>query len=272
MPKLIEKMFVEIEDEIKKGKEYDNITLFRGSELQQPLKIGDKISDKAFMSKTIDPVVALTFTKNSYFVLHYPGKSRHLYIAPFSRFPVEKELLTFAGEIFEIKAVFVYAEKNYYLGEFTGYEELDIEIIPYPKPPSINGVRGYLLHDYVVVNQKTNEVGEESKFQFCFTGERKMLEESEENYHYLPIGFFSDEEPEDLERKIIGSFYAGDLLGVYLVKIPGYYLFDIKSKNGELETETKEDIFTLTYCLITGNYVSYKGDDPKPDIKILYEK
>ena len=266
IPKVIGKMLKEIETMIENAEIYQNLTLFRGTELEIPLNVGDQFSDKGFMSKTIDPIIAINFSKNSFFVLHYPGESQHLYIAPYSRFPVEKEFLTFPGEKFEVKVVLDYAETKYYLAEFIGYEDIPLDVIPFPQPPNLELVREYLLNDYVVIIQK------DDKFSFNFTGERKMLEETEENYNYLPILLFSEEEPEDLERKIIGSFYSDDLLGVYLVEIPDYEFYDVKIKDGDLEVVKKEDIFSYVYYVLTKNYISAEGNLSVPKIKTIYEK
>jgi len=257
--KPIEEMVRQIEKEIENADVFTDIVLFRGSELKNPLKVGDRFSDKGFMSKSSDPVIAQQFSKNSFFILNYVGESQHLFIAPFSRFPQEKEFLTYPGENFKVKAVFTYAQNNYYYCNFLGYDKISLEILDFPPTPRLNGLEEAINNHFVAVVRK-NDV-----FTFSFNGKRKAITDSEENL--LPIGLLVDEEYEDLERRILGSFYGEDLLGVYIVQIPKYGVFEIKVKDGELETTKREDIFYWAYCLITNNFISAEGSIPDPIIK-----
>ena len=191
-------------DVVKKVQSLQPLLLYRGITPWMNLEVGTKFSDLGFSSKSYDVRAASKFLGDTccMLVLGYTKPSNHLFVEEFSKFPKEKELLTFPGEQFEVveigganneygemvKAYYCKYIGNIYNGDF------DIKV-----NPSID--RDFEKYIVPVISQVSmNTV-------LC-------LRKGETVYKFGSV----------LERpslyKIKALFHAPDVKTVYLIKVP----------------------------------------------------
>lgn len=259
----IYKMVEKIIEEIEKAPIYNDFILYRGIKLNSSLKVGDIISDNAFMSKSSDPYEAMFFASGDekhIFILHY-NTSQQLFIAPYSRFSREKEFLTFPGERFVIKAIYKNFLHTYYYLEFIDYNLEEPELISDPDFSIVENIVDYDVDEFIILLLRMND---DTNAHFYFDGERKALVESDEKF--LPILLIHNESIDDLKRIIQGSFYEETLDSIYRVKIPYYFTVKMKYRNGEVEEEKEEDVFYLINSILTENFISADSEIKIPEL------
>jgi hypothetical protein len=94
-------------DVVKKVQPLQPLLLYRGINPWMDLDVGMKFSDLGFSSKSYNLRAASKFLGDTccMLVLGYTKPSHHLFMEDVSKFPKEKELLTFPGEQFEVVEV-----------------------------------------------------------------------------------------------------------------------------------------------------------------------
>jgi len=82
-----------------------DVVLFRGIREKTTLLIGDQVSDRAVMSKSTQMSVSMGFASTgTLMILRYPDMSSHIYLEDISTCPKQFEVISYPGELFEIKA------------------------------------------------------------------------------------------------------------------------------------------------------------------------
>lgn len=270
----IDNIIVDMEDSIAEAPVYEDIILYRGVYPKINLKVGDKFSDRAFMSKTSDYNIVTNFSKvfGTRFFLHYPKKTRQLYIAEYSEHGEEKEFLSFTGEEFVVKAVYdIDIGDNYIYAEFVGtitsdaiydeskdqeYEELEKM---YPLLEEI------IMKDYLFVKVKDYHNTPEQ----VVTGRPyKESDFSEE----LPIYLLKAMTKNQLFTSLMKLFYLDELLALYILSFDEYQIFDVLGKQGDLEVESKQDSFTVASLLVYDNYINITPQTGLPKLELIWEK
>ena len=83
----------------------NDVVLFRGIREKTALLIGDQVSDRAVMSKSTQIGVSLNFAMaGTLMILRYPESSLHVYLEPITNCKEQYEVISYPGELFEIKA------------------------------------------------------------------------------------------------------------------------------------------------------------------------
>jgi hypothetical protein len=126
-------------DVVKKVQPLPPVLLYRGITPWMKLEVGTKFSDLGFSSKSYDLNSAARFVENTccMLILGYTKPSQHLFMEKFSKFPQEKELLTFPGEQFEVVEIGEVFEKYFeikayycrYIGNIYN-NDFDIKVNP----------------------------------------------------------------------------------------------------------------------------------------------
>lgn len=82
----------------------NDVYLYRGSMLSHKPEIGSTISDKGYLSKSVDGDIAQGFITGDCCLLwiQYPGKSKQLPVWLMSKYPTEQEVLSYPGECFQV--------------------------------------------------------------------------------------------------------------------------------------------------------------------------
>lgn len=288
----IEKILVDVEDDISNGPEYEDIVLYRGiKDVILDLKVGDRITDKAFMSKTIDPDIAKGFSlEGTFLILHYPGRTRQIYLNDISVVEDEKEMLTFSGESFIVEVVL-----DFHRGEVFGthiiyavfdrYEEFELDIdrgidirfneIENLFPEFVK----IFKKDYILFHIKDSDSIRLTDVLPGFIMYDHELE-FEPDYDNFPLAMVQKDIEEQLFNSMMVYYYSGLLLGVYHLEFEEYGLFEVtKMERDGLLTTREEDSFGTAYAILydkvekieVGDRVLGEGELSLPKINLLWK-
>ena len=114
-----------LEDELANKEPQKDVVLFRGIREKTTLMIGDQISDRAVMSKSTVMSVSTGFAcGGTLMILRFPEYSSHIYLENISCCKLQYEVISYPGELFEIKAKGKIKTNNFLLdllyGEYSG--------------------------------------------------------------------------------------------------------------------------------------------------------
>lgn len=269
----IDNIVLKMEEDIRSAPEYEDIVLYRGLKDVLEVGIGDRISDKGFMSKSISSDIANKFSKlGTFLILHYPGITKQVYMADYSLYPEEKEMLGLQGEEFIVKATATYQDYNFVYAVFDKNVSYDLEIDE-------------------EIDKKFNEIKllyslfeEELKENYIFLKVKDPNKEGSSpliswdrdlpdwiNGENIPVYLVGRTTPDQLFSLIMMLYYQEELLEIFSMSFEEYGDFNVSQRRGDLLITNKDDVFSVAYVMFYEEYEKIEGSIPLPTFKSLWK-
>lgn len=265
-------MISEMMREIDNAPTYKDLILFRGD--KRSFNVGEIIEDKGFMSKTIDIEVAKRFAgfiDGSVLLLYYPNETKQLYIANYSKFPEEQEMISYPGESFKVIAKNSTGINDYVYAVFDRFLDIILDIDDeidkqyYEIEKIIPKIEKILQEEYILLELYDEETFLDSEGGLIYYDHDVDFKPS---YEHFPEVMVVRDHVDQVVNLITRLYYKGTLKAIHKVIIPKYEIYKIISEGKEKE----EDSFYVAYVMVHGLLDSITPKENLPVTEILWKR